>query len=107
MRIYISGPMTGLPDNNYPAFHRAAGFWRAVGWEVVNPAEEDEAELAVNPVEKTWVDYIRRDIALLLPCNALAQLPGWQASVGALLEFQIAAALKFAFYDAEQPVVHA
>ena len=27
--VYIAGPMTGLPDFNYPAFHAAASAWRA------------------------------------------------------------------------------
>jgi hypothetical protein len=27
-RIYIAGPMTGLPDMNYPAFYAAADAWR-------------------------------------------------------------------------------
>lgn len=26
--IYLSGPMSGLPDYNYPAFHRAGGMVR-------------------------------------------------------------------------------
>ena len=30
--IYISGPITGLPDLNYPAFHAAAAELRALGW---------------------------------------------------------------------------
>ena len=40
--IYLSGPMTGLPEFNYPAFHEAARRWRAIGWDVINPAEHFE-----------------------------------------------------------------
>lgn len=39
MRVYIAGPMTGLPEYNFPAFHAAAKAWRDAGWEVLNPAE--------------------------------------------------------------------
>jgi uncharacterized protein DUF4406 len=39
VKIYISGRMSGLPEFNFPAFHKAAADWRAAGWEVVNPAE--------------------------------------------------------------------
>ena len=37
-RIYISGPMTGMPEHNFPAFHAAADRLRKAGWSVVNPA---------------------------------------------------------------------
>ena len=29
-RLYVAGPMTGLPDHNYPAFAEAAARLRAV-----------------------------------------------------------------------------
>lgn len=38
-RIYDSGPMTGLPGLNFPAFDAAAKQLRAAGYDVVNPAE--------------------------------------------------------------------
>lgn len=38
-RIYIAGPMSGLPEFNYPAFNRAAAVLRAQGHHVENPAE--------------------------------------------------------------------
>ena len=39
LSVYISGAMTGLPDNNYPAFHAKATELRAKGYIVRNPAE--------------------------------------------------------------------
>ena len=38
-RIYLSGPMSGLPELNFPAFHAEAARLRALGFEVVNPAD--------------------------------------------------------------------
>lgn len=84
--IYISGPMTGMPDLNFPAFHAAAAKLRAAGMTVVNPAELDAADPA--PLE--WHQYLRRDIAQLIECNAIALLPGWERSKGARLELHIA-----------------
>ncbi len=83
-RIYISGPMTGLPDLNFPAFHSEAARLRALGYSVENPAE-------INPDnEAGWHDCMRRDLAALLTCDALALLDGWQSSAGAHLEMHVA-----------------
>lgn len=38
-RVYLSGPMTGLPELNFPAFRVEAARLRALGFEVVNPAD--------------------------------------------------------------------
>lgn len=83
-RIYVSGPMTGLPELNFPAFHAAAAALRAAGFEVINPAEHEEAP------GKTWAEYLRKDIRLLMDCDAVALLPGWEQSKGARLERHIA-----------------
>ncbi len=87
--IYISGPMTGLPEFNYPAFHDAARRWRDAGWIVLSPAELDVQEAE----ELSWSEYLRRDLRLLLDCDAIAMLPGWERSKGASLERHVAAAL--------------
>lgn len=84
MRIYLSGPMTGLPNLNFPAFHAAAAKLRARGLEVVNPAE-------INPdTGMSWEECMRADIKALCDCQALAMLPGWERSNGAHLEVHIA-----------------
>lgn len=83
--IYISGPMTGLPDWNYPAFNEAAEFLRSKGYEVFNPAEifEGRTDLPRN-------EYMREDIKALLECDTVMLLSGWEKSEGALLEADIA-----------------
>lgn len=84
MRIYISGPMTGLPQLNFPAFNAEAQRLRDLGHQVVNPAE-------INPDNAmTWQACMRRDIAELMTCDTLALLPGWQKSSGAHLEMHLA-----------------
>lgn len=85
--IYISGPMTGIPEFNHPAFNAAAAALRATGLEVVNPAELDTQD-AGTPLE--WADYLRRDIRALVDCTAIYLLPGWEKSKGARLEKRIA-----------------
>lgn len=41
MTTYIAGPMSGIPDFNYPMFHRVAKHLRDRGVDVRNPAEND------------------------------------------------------------------
>jgi hypothetical protein len=81
-RIYISGPMTGLPDFNYPAFNAEAARLRALGYHVENPAE--------NPPQDSWEAYIAVCIPQLLTCDTIALLPGWSESRGALWERYVA-----------------
>lgn len=83
-RIYVAGPMTGLPDLNFPAFNAEAARLRAAGWEVLNPAE-------INPDHTmAWAECMRRDIAVLVTCDAVQLLPNWRASRGATLEHHVA-----------------
>jgi hypothetical protein len=84
MRIYLSGPMAGLPEHNYPAFNVTANELRSAGHEVVNPAE-----LHPEP-GKTWEQCLRTDIRELCSCDAIALMPGWERSKGANLELHIA-----------------
>ena len=97
-RIYIAGPMTGLPEFNYPAFHAAAAAWRAAGWEVSNPAENFGGHMGM-----PYADYIRKDLADLMTCEAIAFLPGWEASKGARLEHHVAEVLEMRMYDSDKP----
>jgi len=84
--IYLSGPMTGLPDNNYPAFNAAAQQLRDRGFEVLNPAEA--------PPFDTWLEYMRHDlIELLKNADVLVYMPGWENSKGAGIEIYLANAL--------------
>ena len=83
-RLYLSGPMSGLPELNFPAFHAEAARLRALGFEVVNPAD-------LNPDPgKGWKDCLRVDLLELLGCDAIAMLPGWKKSEGAHLEMHVA-----------------
>lgn len=89
MRIYLAGPMSGLPQFNFPAFYAAAEALRAVGYDVVSPAELDDAEdkgaALASPdgdpskSKKTWGDFLARDVKLL--ADGVEVLP--QTSEGA------------------------
>lgn len=97
-RVYIAGPMSGIEDYNIPAFNLAAAKWRAQGWHVENPGEFGEHD------DWTWMDYMVRDLPLLMRCDAIAMMPGWQKSKGAQLEKLVAEYLGFPVFMADKPV---
>lgn len=89
MRVYISGPMTGIKDFNYPLFNCVAENLRAKGVDVENPAEGDFKK------EMSWEDYMKLAIGKLVKCDSILMLPGWEKSKGARLEFVLAHSLDF------------
>jgi hypothetical protein len=97
-RIYLSGPMTGLPGLNFPAFHAMTTHLRGAGFTVTNPAE-------LNPDGGSWNDCMRRDIAALMECDTVARLPGWHTSKGARLEVLIAERLGMTVVNAHDLVL--
>lgn len=87
--MYLSGPMSGIKEHNFPAFHQAANRLRWMGYTVINPAELDESD-SMAPGERPWAWYITRDLRELLDCDTVAVLPGWRKSKGAKLEVYVA-----------------
>lgn len=86
--VYLSGPMTGLPDMNYPAFNAEARRLRNAGYRVINPAEVDL------PEGTPWAVIMRIDlIDMLSHCSTVAVLPGWARSKGANIEVYLASQL--------------
>ena len=70
--IYLSGPMTGLPNHGFDAFNAAARKLRAQGYTVFNPAETDGGDAA-----SSREYYMRIDIAAILASDLVLLLPGW------------------------------
>ncbi len=106
MKVYISGPMSGLPDENFPAFNAAARALRSVGYEVVNPAE---FKVDVKGLEgkARWNKFLKADIKALMDCDGIVMLPGWRDSEGALLEHSNAKALDFTILEFESAILQA
>jgi hypothetical protein len=86
-RLYVAGPMTGLPEFNFPAFHAAASKLRSLGFEVENPAENPE------PSCGSWLAYMRMAVVQVSKVDGLILLPGWEKSKGARVEFNLAVGL--------------
>jgi len=98
--IYLSGPMTGLPDYNRPAFARVAEQLRSEGKTVFNPGDIGPKE---NIMPRAW--YMRKDLDALLRSDSLYLLPGWEASEGAKLEVAIAKELELPIVFTTHPSV--
>ncbi len=95
LTTYIAGPMRGFPNYNYDTFNAVAKVARAQNWEVHNPAENFSGEQGLE-----WGVYMRHDVGLLLKCNAIILLPGWEKSEGARLEVACAKAFGLIFHEA-------
>ena len=111
MRVYISGPMTGKPDNNFSEFEYSAYRLRGDGHFVINPAELSELYGTPEELEKSFramynlprkdgvlqmeymahESYLARavmdaDLAAVRSCDAIYLLRGWETSRGAKKE---------------------
>lgn len=84
MKVYIAGPMTGLPDFNYPAFFAAEKALREAGCEPINPARTQGREGC-----ETWQDFMRAALRDIADADGIALLPGWHNSRGAAMEYRI------------------
>lgn len=115
MKVYIAGPMTGVPQFNVPLFDRVATELRAAGYDVVSPAELDSPEMraaaleskdgALAPLEdktkETWGQVLARDVRVLSDqgIEAIVLLPGWEKSRGARLEATVGLLNKLSFFQ--------
>jgi nucleoside 2-deoxyribosyltransferase len=89
MIVYIAGPMTGLPDFNYPAFNAAEEALTRAGFETLNPTLGESAPSETRP----WDWYMRRALGQVLEADGIVLLKGWDGSRGATLEHHVGTAL--------------
>lgn len=114
MKVYLSGPMTGRVHHGIDAFLRYGARLTAAGYDVLSPAEHTidlvyeraRAEGIRAPLyldDPDWYDqqwssiprevFLRMDAKLIADADAIAMLPGWESSVGANWEIELAATL--------------
>ena len=84
--VYISGPMTGMPDNNKELFARAAKHLRDRGLVVISPAEQPDEVLdgdGWSSDDDEYEGFLARDKGLVEQVDAIVFLKGWERSGGA------------------------
>jgi hypothetical protein len=88
--IYLSGPMTGIPDDNAGAFFKAEAYYMEKGCQVTNPyrlgvryAQKHEYD-SVNDVN--YHKLLANDLMHMVGCTEVAVLPGWEQSEGVRME---------------------
>lgn len=91
-RVFLSGPMTGIEDYNFPLFNSVAQLLREAGYEVVNPVDiclkyKKERVLADKAVFNAMIAEQQQAEAT---CSLLVLLPGWENSKGVRLELKTA-----------------
>lgn len=99
MRVYLSGPMRGIPEFNFPAFDKAAEDLRKRGHAVFSPADNDRF-LTSTGVEITARACFEADTRWICQyAEGIALLPGWQKSRGAMAEAALGRALDLEVWE--------
>jgi len=114
VKAYLAGPMSGIPEFNYPAFHAEAATLRAKGYAVFSPAEIDivyhgkdisrgnASGCILRAKEEHGFDRKKalwRDLEQIFwadehrGVDIVFMMPGWEKSTGATLEHAAAKAL--------------
>lgn len=91
-KVFISGPMTGLPAYNFPKFNLVAQQLRDKGYDVVNPVDicKKYSVEKVTSDQKVFDQMIQDQLHALAQCDMIYFLEGWEHSVGAQREYKYA-----------------
>jgi hypothetical protein len=110
MTVYISGAVTGIPNNNKQAFQCAYTWiadagrrYSAENIKIINPlhiaARLRKSFAAQGRGEPEWADYMRACIKKLCDATCVYFLSDWAQSKGASMEWYIAKRLNIPCAD--------
>lgn len=125
--FYLGGPMTGIPQFNFPRFNRVADKLRKQGYNIVSPSELDDPDTLAAAMASVdgapgsgnvengghYHDFLSRDLVICaLPrCVGGIFLEGWAKSRGArgeswVLSFLEKQILCYEEDDSGRPILH-
>lgn len=84
--VYLSGPMTGLPDYNRAAFNMRAEAFQALGYSVNNPADIS----VTHWTDKAYGFYFKRALRLMLESDVVYVFGDTSNSAGVQMELKVA-----------------
>lgn len=87
--MYLSGPMTGIPEFNYPEFARVSRILRYLGYKVESPHENPAPPSEQGLVgDDLWEYYMKLCKKQVERSEAIVLMQGWPESKGARLELE-------------------
>lgn len=114
MRYYLAGPMTYIPQFNFPAFFAAEKELKAMGYDIQLPADMADPVAVQHAMASengapgtssvTWGQCLAKDVELIADhVQGIILMKGWQQSRGARLEAFVGILCNrdFKFYDAD------
>lgn len=103
MRIYISGPITGVnPADAFMAFTNAESQLLYLGHKVYNPLTLAD----FLPDNFTHKDYMDVDLLVIAKCDAAYFMPGWSRSEGCKIERRFCETHGIRIYDSISEVAN-
>jgi hypothetical protein len=93
VKLYLSGPIRGYPDENKTAFTDAAAQLRELGHEVFNPHEQPRHDGDIRACMALDCKWICEQ------ADGMVLLPRWNTSLGARAEYRLACAIDIDIWE--------
>ena len=100
---YLSGPMSGYPDFNFPEFEFYCSVLREAGITVQSPHEIDHHETPESRGSLPYEVYMQAALDLMEGCKGIILMPGWPQSTGACREISRSIDLGMPVYFIHDP----
>ena len=97
-KIYVSGAIAHHDiGERRMAFESCASFCELCGFEAVNPFENKFWKQG-RGMSADWREHMKEDLRMLLECDAICMMDGWEGSKGCKLELDVASSCGLTVY---------